>query len=129
MPYFIKIDIEGHDVYVLRSLCKLGKRPAYLSIENSGIHCLIELYNTGARRFKFINQKEMWRIKLPNPPLEGNYVDAKFHACTSGPFGKELPGDWIGIEDAMQFFLSFVYNPPEGFFGAWWDIHVQYDQA
>lgn len=127
MPYFVKIDIEGYDKYVVRALKMLDDRPRFLSVEDSGAHCVSELYDVGARHFKFLNQIDKWQIKLPNPALEGHYVDTTFGAATSGPFGKELPGEWMDIETATAVYLKDVRPsgcPPKN---GWWDIHCHFD--
>lgn len=126
MPYYVKIDIEGYDGLVVRSLDRVVGRPAFLSVEDSGIETLIQLYNSGARRFQFLDQIEKWRIVAPNPPLEGSYTEFRFGACTSGPFGRELPGAWLDINAAAKFYVDHVR--PDGRLPGrtWWDIHVQY---
>ena len=37
MPYYLKIDIEGHDLFVVRALADFSARPRYLSVEEHGV--------------------------------------------------------------------------------------------
>lgn len=126
VPYYTKIDIEGYDVFVINAIGNLDTKPKYASIEDSGIDSLIQFYNTGCRKFKLLNQIDKWKIKLPNPPLEGKFTDDyEFGACTSGPFGEEIPGDWLSIDKVMQDYLTRVRHPGEQdvIQNGWWDIH------
>jgi FkbM family methyltransferase len=125
-PYFVKIDIEGLDDCVVRSVGALRDRPKYLSVEDNGFATLLELHRIGCRSFKFMDQVEKWKIKLPNPPLEGRYAEGRFGACTSGPFGEEVPGDWLRIDEAALFYLQSIRPPRIGLREHWWDIHAKF---
>lgn len=126
MPYYAKIDIEGYDALVVRALSQFIARPTYLSVEDSGIETLIEVYNSGARKFKFIDQIDKWKIAAPIPPLEGDFTEFRFGACTSGPFGRELPGEWLDINAAAKFYVDTVRPGGRLPSDHWWDIHVHY---
>lgn len=125
IPYFVKIDIEGLDHLVLRALRSREEKPNFLSVEDNGFSSLIELYNAGGCRFKFVDQVEKWKIEPPNPPREGSYAPASFGACTSGPFGEEVPGDWMLLDEAAQFYLEHIRPPKVGLQRHWWDIHAR----
>lgn len=126
MPYFVKIDIEGFDHHVVRAVGELKERPKYLSVEDNGFDSLLELHRIGCRAFKFLDQVEKWKIELPNPALEGQYAEGKFGACTSGPFGEEVPGKWMDIDEAALFYLVNIRPPGFGLIKNWWDIHVKF---
>lgn len=126
LPYFVKIDIEGFDHLVVRALGARASKPHLVSVEDNGYASLVELYNAGCRAFKFMDQVEKWKIKLPNPPLEGQYVKGRFGACTSGPFGEEVPGPWMDLEDASRFYFQHIRPPGRGLQRHWWDIHGQF---
>lgn len=126
VPYFIKIDIEGFDHHVVRAVGSFQPKPKYLSVEDNGFESLLELHNIGCRSFKFLDQVEKWRIKLPNPPLEGEYAEGSFGAATSGPFGEEVPGPWMGLDEASLYYLTHIRPPGVGLTGNWWDIHVKF---
>ena len=127
LPYFVKIDIEGFDHLVVRALGHLAKKPRLVSVEDNGFVSLVELFNAGCRGFKFMDQVEKWKIKLPNPPLEGRYVKGRFGACTSGPFGEEVPGPWMTLEEAARFYFQHIRPPGKGLQKNWWDIHGQFE--
>jgi len=126
VPYFVKIDIEGFDHLVVRALGGLKTKPRLASVEDNGFVSLVELFNAGCRAFKFMDQVEKWKIALPNPPLEGKFVKGRFGACTSGPFGDEVPGTWMTLEDAARFYFKHIRPPGRGLQQHWWDIHGQF---
>jgi FkbM family methyltransferase len=126
VPYFVKIDIEGFDHHVVRATGELSEKPKYLSVEDNGFESLLELHAIGCRAFKFLDQVEKWKIELPQPALEGRYAEGRFGAGTSGPFGEEVPGRWLNIDEAALFYLVNIRPPKIGLVKNWWDIHVRF---
>lgn len=55
-PYYLKVDIEGHDDICLRDLDPLHL-PQYISAEGHTLSILFLLYEKGYREFKCINQR------------------------------------------------------------------------
>lgn len=108
IPYYLKIDIEGADILCIKSLHRFADRPKYVSFEaeltgyDTFFEALSHLYVLGYRKFKIVNQIVNWKQRCPNPPKEGQYVDARFTAYMSGPFGEEAPGDWNAIETTLE---------------------------
>lgn len=108
MPYYLKIDIEGADLLCVQALVKYDERPRYISIE-AGLTSFDEtfselslLWNLGYRQFKIVNQAMNYKVKCPNPPLEGGFVDYRFDGVSSGPFGEEAPGKWISVQETIN---------------------------
>jgi FkbM family methyltransferase len=111
VPYYMKVDIEGYDMFCVRALRAFDERPSYVSIESNVssndapfelvFDELAELWTLGYRAFKYVNQRAQPRLRLPNPPLEGSYVDTTFSVDCSGPFGEETPGAWLPIDRAL----------------------------
>jgi FkbM family methyltransferase len=125
MPYYLKIDIEGKDINVVRSLHDFTDRPQYISIEENQTYFFAELWSLGYRGFKLVDQRNLTQVKCPNPPLEGIYVDATFDGNTSGPFGKEAPGEWMTFDLALEKYLTEIRSPTRGYLvgHSWFDIH------
>ena len=98
-PHYVKIDVEGADVFCVASPTA-GGAPRFVSFEADltdraeTTRILDQLEAMGYRRFKLINQATPSTRRLPNPPREGRYVDVRFGKHHSGPFGEELPGEW-----------------------------------
>lgn len=122
MPYYMKIDIEGADILCLKSLLTIKGRPTYISVEllssnnfarKSDVDCLdllCHLKALGYKRFKVSDQSKNEQVKCPFPSLEGNFIDYAFDGFSSGLFGKELPGDWMKIDELTLRYLDYFYR-------------------
>lgn len=131
MPYYLKIDIEGHDLVVVRALLDFTARPRYISVEEGGASFFAELWAVGCRHFKIVDQSRLTEVKCPFPSLEGAYVDAAFDGQTSGPFGDEAPGEWLPFDQAVERYVLEVRSPTRGWVGrqgAWFDIHGRIEE-
>src|SRR5215470_5249423 len=113
-PYFIKIDVEGRDRDCIESLRRLPEKPRFVSFEADSAEpdqttaMLSMLVSYGYKRFKLVNQATHSVLRMPNPPLEGRYVDTRFNNHMSGPFGEESPGPWMSIEQVSERFDQTV---------------------
>ncbi len=107
-PYFVKIDIEGHDMTAVRSLAATDVRPDYLSLEAEKISFgklreeFRSLQAMGYTRFKLVPQHRVPEQRLPQPPREGIWTDHRFEHGASGAFGEEAPGRWLTIDEAIR---------------------------
>lgn len=107
IPYYIKIDIEGADLYCLEALQRFEQKPKFASIESSltsfddAFTELAHLWVLGYRQFKIVNQSLNGSVRCPSPAREGLYVDQLFDGHMSGPFGEEAPGEWIDIDTML----------------------------
>lgn len=114
MPYYLKIDIEGADHLCLEALHHFDDRPRFISVESGLLSFdetfteLSHLWSLGYRKFKIVNQALNNKIKCPNPPLEGKYVDAYFDGLSSGTFGEEAPGKWMGAEETFDRYRAIL---------------------
>jgi FkbM family methyltransferase len=113
-PYYVKIDVEGQDRNCIAALRRLNQVPRYVSFEadlaepaETGA-MLSALEDCGYRRFKLVNQAVHPMRRMPNPPLEGKYIDARFTKHSSGPFGEESPGVWLTCEQIRDRFHQVI---------------------
>jgi FkbM family methyltransferase len=70
IPYYLKVDIEGHEVYCIRELCK-PDLPRYVSAEASftgDLEILDRLHALGYSRFQCINMNTHLPIEVPYSP-------------------------------------------------------------
>jgi FkbM family methyltransferase len=151
VPYYLKIDIEGADMLCLEDLLTFSVRPKFLSLElaladfDDGFNELATLWKLGYRQFKIMNQAMNVRLKSPNPPREGTYVQYSFDGFTSGLFGEETPGEWLGPEEILLKYRALlkknrmfgeqskwhntkvhrIYERVTGEPVAWYDIHAK----
>jgi FkbM family methyltransferase len=122
VPYYLKIDIEGADILCLESLRDFPTRPKFISIE-AGLTAFDETFTElalmwllGYRDFKIINQALNPQIKCPNPPLEGKFIDFRFHGDCTGPFGEETTGPWLTVDAAFTRYRRLLWE--QKYFGA-----------
>jgi FkbM family methyltransferase len=125
MPYYLKIDIEGHDMLVVKAVRDFADRPRYMSVEENQATHFAEMWASGCRRFTLVNQRQLYRTKCPNPPLEGKYVDMQFTGEHSGLFGREISEPWQPFAEAMHDYLTTVRSPRGGYLAGpeWFDVH------
>lgn len=122
---YVKCDIEGGDIHVLTGLMRCPVKPLYFSVESHKADYLAFMRALGYTQFKLVNQNLNWMQKCPNPAREGRYVEHTFVGDSSGPFGEEAPGTWIGFDACAELYLSLtraVVSYPSISI-AWYDFH------
>lgn len=101
VPYYLKIDVEGSDTVVAQSLRSVSDRPHYISIEtdiNRFSHVVGEielLRSLGYRRFKPVQQANMKGKHVSVNDRDGRPFEHFFEMGATGPFGDDLPGEWL----------------------------------
>ncbi len=116
-PYYLKIDIEGMDLICLKKLIKTDIRPKHISIE-SNITSFAELKaefdvfeKLGYKEFYLQQQVHIPQQKIPNTSIEGHYLDFNFKPGSTGLFGDDLKGTWVGKNKALiryrKIFLAY----------------------
>lgn len=115
VPHYLKIDIEGADMFCLRQLTEVSAafRPRYVSIEHNSwtTDALAVLRELGYDGFRVVEQRHH-----PHPYLFGS----------TGPFGE----DCVDIERGTASWRVAGDVPPrtelpEG--GLWYDLHARRD--
>lgn len=108
IPYYLKIDVEGVDALCLEGLLEVSDRPKYISIESNKrswralLHEFELFTQLGYTKFKIVDQEQVYRLQVPKPATEGRYIDHKFEPGSSGLFGRELPGKWLTMRQALR---------------------------
>jgi len=108
VPYYIKIDIEGMDLYALKQMTNEKYKPKYISIESEKVNFskLVEefeiLESLGYRKFKIVQQATVHKQKIPQDSIESAQTEYKFQRGSSGMFGSDLPGIWLSKQNALQ---------------------------
>jgi FkbM family methyltransferase len=146
-PYFIKIDIEGNDMFCLKDLTQ-DTAPRYISIEAHRLEYLAILYNLGYRKFKCVDQSnhnfsdkvnneslsfpsylklQRWfRRKYSKP--KSRFENWVFPPGSSGPFGEETPGEWEDLEPLAYNWLHYRFQKrTRGTLNmrGWYDFHAK----
>jgi FkbM family methyltransferase len=111
VPYYMKVDIEGADTLCLEGLMASADRPKYVSIESTkaSFDDLVAefslLQRLGYRKYKVVAQHRIEEQRLPKTAREGQFVDHVFEEGSSGAFGRELPGEWMSLEQALKVYM------------------------
>lgn len=121
IPDYLKVDIEGYDIFIAEELRRLPRVPELASFEASNRALLRNLALAGYDSFKLVDQGKVPAQSDPGP--ESVY---RFTVSNTGRFGDEAPGEWLSFENAMYLYLRFEGDlfgtsvPP----GSWWDLHA-----
>jgi FkbM family methyltransferase len=108
MPYYLKIDIEGLDLWAVSVLKELKDRPQFVSIEteiNSFPRLRGEidmLRSLGYEKFKSVQQKTVAGTRIESHARDGATFEHIFECEASGPFGDDLPGEWLDHKATLR---------------------------
>ena len=121
VPHYLKIDVEGVDKSVLSQLRGSSLLPLYVSVEDCrfGFEYMETLASCGYDAFKLLDQSTVPRMTDPA-------TGYRFAAGSSGPFGADLPGEWLTHDDMVRFYSATVRDPAGNRLAPrahWWDIH------
>jgi FkbM family methyltransferase len=123
VPIFMKIDVESSDLIALRDLASHGIKPANISVEAQHIAVIVQLYNMGYTRYRFINGKTV-PTRFANARVrrvDGTSIRFNFTLHSSGPFGEDFSEPWLNFEQAMA-----VWSCRQTLLGpGWYDVHAQ----
>lgn len=125
-PYYLKIDIEGHDFIALKALEGRTEKPNYVSVENGSQDILDFFHAQGYTEFKFINQGKVTEQECPQPAREGQYVEYTFPYGSSGLFGEETPGEWVDYPTICKQVNDYWSIPNrDALVHGWFDVHAK----
>jgi FkbM family methyltransferase len=118
IPYYLKVDLEGCELLVVRALERLSVRPPYLSLEaeERSMPALREefavLRGLGYDRFKLSPQHHVGKQQVPGGSLQGHPVIWTFEDGSSGLFGEDLAGPWLDQENALKAYepILLIYD-------------------
>ncbi|NKB45052.1 MAG: FkbM family methyltransferase [Alphaproteobacteria bacterium] len=121
VPHYLKIDVEGVDHIVLEQLQNPKVLPAYVSVEDCrfGFRYMKTLAACGYKKFKLSDQS------IVNQ-LTDSTTGQAFPAGSSGPFGDDLPGEWLSYVEMVELYSTTVRDKSGNRLAPrthWWDIH------
>ncbi len=133
VPHYLKVDVEGSDVFVAKEMSEYHTKPEYISFETSrhdyaGIFSY--LYVAGYKMFQLVNQVNNEMLKSYVKTLEGVSIEYIFTKYSSGLFGTDLPADrWYPFEEVLSRYMKYkelkqIDNKELGL--GWVDIHARY---
>ena len=134
VPRYLKVDIEGHDVFVARQLRELSTQPTFVSFESGRKHyaeLFCWLWVAGYRSFQLVNQANNVNRRPceTNTKVEGRAIEYSFSPYSSGFFGDDLPENrWLTLDEAMTRHVKYkemkVADNRELALG-WLDLHAR----
>lgn len=122
-PHFVKIDVEHLDHLVLEDLRQAGIHPPFVSTEAHRMEAFEALIAMGYRDYKLIRGEQVpalygcWDITL----RDGQRRAYAFQPLSSGPFGDDIPGDWLSAEAARSELVRTGLG--------WVDVHARAHDA
>lgn len=132
VPDYLKVDIEGCDLFVAKQLSECERKPRFVSFETSrrdyaGIFSY--LYVSGYSRFQLVNQAN-------NPKRRANVMNSRggtftFSEFSSGLFGEDLPKEqWLTFDETLTRYIKYkelkqIDNVELGL--GWLDVHARVD--
>lgn len=121
VPRYLKIDVEGVDQSVLEQLCAAAELPLFVSVEDCrfGFQYMETLASCGYDGFKLLDQSTV-------PQMTDAATGTRFTAGSSGPFGEDLPGEWLTHSDMIALYSCTVRDRAGNRLAPrsrWWDIH------
>jgi FkbM family methyltransferase len=108
IPFYLKIDLEGVDGYVLETLSQFGDRPQYISMESEKVdfaalrESLELLARLGYTKFKIVDQSTLAGSSGSFRAVDNSLFSYTFPPDTSGPFGEEIPQPWVSFSQALS---------------------------
>jgi FkbM family methyltransferase len=108
VPFYLKVDIEGLDRFVLEELTGFRDRPRYVSLESDRfdfdqLKAEMDLFkNLSYTKFKIVQQETIPGRKISTHTREGEPLEYEFGHHSSGAFGNDLPGPWLIYDEALQ---------------------------
>lgn len=121
VPHYLKIDVEGVDHVVLDQLRGSDLLPLYVSVEDCrfGFQYMETLASCGYDAFKLLDQST---VRQMTDAATGH----AFPAGSSGPFGGDLPGQWLSHPEIVALYSTSVRDRQGHRLAPrtqWWDIH------
>lgn len=124
LPYYMKIDIEGHDILCLESLMDCTERPRFISVEVNGPELLLKLKELGYTKFKIIHQASLLPLELPEIreySVYKKHVSFKYSGNIFVRIIRKLFGSRINKLFEKKYRHFFKYDHPYGSSGTFGD--------
>lgn len=132
IPYYIKVDLEGYDVFTAKQVFEYQVKPAFISFETSrrdyaGIFSY--LYVAGYKKFQLVNQANNPSRKASINSSDDSILSYEFTKFSSGLFGDDLPKDsWLTFDEALSRYMKYkelkqLDNKELGI--GWVDVHAK----
>jgi FkbM family methyltransferase len=108
LPYFVKIDLEGADMSILRAMAKEDLFPPFISVEGHdpgvfGVLAALGNYKSFKLQYGALVERQFKRFQFRD--RFGAVQTYSFPAHAAGPFGDDLPSRWttpLALNDVIS---------------------------
>lgn len=117
-PYYVKLDVEGHDHLLLNDLFRYGVRPPYISAEAHTVNAFAALVaNGGYRAFKIVDGASV-PVEYGDHAIDTAQGPRRyaFPNHSAGPFGNDVNGPWLDGRGLLHRLAAWDLG--------WRDIHA-----
>ena len=126
VPYYVKIDIEHFDEFILREILdNFNDKPTYLSCECQDFEIFNLLINSkDYNSFKFIEGSSIHEkySKHKFKDIKNQNKEFSFKMHSAGPFGDDINGPWFDLVEFKEKFSELVNMKLAP---GWLDIHCR----
>jgi hypothetical protein len=118
IKYFLKVDLENYDKYIIKSIFENSYFPNYLSVESHAVEVVSLLISS--EKYSYFNIVEGSEVeknyKKSKIHIGGDLIEFTFPEHSAGPFGDDVIGGWFDSGDLFRIL---------GYIGMGWrDIHA-----
>ena len=118
LKYYVKVDLENYDRYIIDAMFNMNFFPNWLSVESHSIEVMSLIISSG--KYSFFNIIEGSQIRdnynKTKVGFEDKLVDFSFPEHPAGPFGNDIREAWVSGDDLFKI-LGYVGM-------GWRDIHA-----
>lgn len=118
-PFYIKIDLEHYDQFILKELFLNNIFPPYISAESLSIEVFATMVALGGyQAFKLVDGETIHSRYVDRKVItrDGEITHHSFNYHSAGPFGSDIDGPWMTAE---CIFRSLAFSGL-----GWKDIHA-----
>ena len=122
-PDFMKIDVEHVDELILRDMIENNIKPSLISCEAHRFEIILLLWQLGYEQFRLVNGRTVhieYRGQLIRC-VDGSASKHTFPRHSAGPFGEDLPLEWVNVRHACA---EWIHRKAL-FGGGWYDVHAR----
>ena len=120
-PYYIKLDVENYDAYLIKALFDRKIYPQLISAEAHRRETVDAIFEHSVyQAFKIIDGPTVSRVydnSLIQPAGSATKVRYSFPAASAGPFGDDILGPWLNRQELLTELERVGFG--------WKDVHAR----
>lgn len=120
-PYYIKLDVENYDAYLIKALFDRKIYPQLISAEAHRRETVDAIFEHSVyQAFKIVDGPTVSRVydnSLIQPAGSATKVRYSFPAASAGPFGDDILGPWLNRQELLAELERVGFG--------WKDVHAR----